>query len=56
MRSVLLALTLSLTALPAFAGGVVLDFPNLTWPQDDQTSSSTKGCATAPQPSTAVCK
>ncbi|TGD44655.1 hypothetical protein EEB11_03510 [Pseudotabrizicola sediminis] len=49
MRSVLLALAVSLTAAPAFAIGVVIDLPNLTWPQDDQATSSTKGCETATQ-------
>ncbi|MDO9638151.1 MAG: hypothetical protein Q7J44_06390 [Pseudotabrizicola sp.] len=54
MRSVLLALTLSLTALPAFAIGVVVDLPTLTWPQD-QATSSTKGCETATH-TAPVCK
>lgn len=54
MRSAFLALALSLTAVPAFAFGVVIDLPNLTWPQDDQTTSSTKGCEAATSP--AVCK
>lgn len=54
MRSVLFALALSLTAAPVFALGVVIDLPNLTWPQDDQATSSTKGCEAATPP--AVCK
>ena len=56
MRSVLFALALSLTAVPAFALGVVVDLPNLTWPQDDQTTTSTKGCETATLTAPAVCK
>ena len=56
MRSVLFALALSLSAVPAFAFGVVVDLPTLSWPQDDQTSSSTKGCEAAPSTTTAVCK
>jgi len=56
MRRILLALTISVIAVPALAGGVVLDFPNLTWPQDDQATSSTKGCETAPQTPSVGCK
>ncbi|WP_158569199.1 hypothetical protein [Pseudotabrizicola alkalilacus] len=56
MRSALFALALSLSAVPAFAFGVVMDLPTLTWPQDDQTSSSTKGCEIAPSTQPAVCQ
>ncbi|MFN4155957.1 MAG: hypothetical protein ACK4HF_14995 [Paracoccaceae bacterium] len=56
MRSMFLALALSLSAIPAFAVGVVIDLPNLTWPQGDQTTGSSKGCETAPQTTGAVCK
>lgn len=56
MRRVILALTLSLTAMPALAGVGMIDLPHLIWPQDDQTTTSTKGCEAAPQASTAVCK
>lgn len=56
MRRVVLALALSLTALPALAGGLSMDLPRLTWPQDGQTTTSTKGCEATPQPATAACK
>ncbi|MDO8883794.1 MAG: hypothetical protein U0934_21685 [Pseudotabrizicola sp.] len=56
MRPVLFALTVVLTAAPAFAFGTVVDLPNLTWPQDAQTSTSTKGCETISQPATDECK
>ena len=56
MRNLTLALLLSFTAVPAFAGGVVLEFPRLTYPDDSQTTTSTKGCDTATQPAVAVCK
>lgn len=56
MRSALFALALSLIAVPAFAVSVVVDLPNLTWPQDDQSTASTNGCETALPGSPAVCK
>ncbi|WP_168219718.1 hypothetical protein [Pseudotabrizicola formosa] len=55
MRSVLFALAVSLTAAPAFAFGVAIDLPNLTWPQEDQSTQSTKGCETA-TPAEPACK
>ena len=56
MRRVILALALTLTAVPAIAGGVSVDLPRLSWPQDNQTTTSTKGCDAATQPGSAVCK
>lgn len=56
MRSALFALALSLSAAPAFAFGVVVDLSTLTWPQDDQATSSTKGCETAPATQAPVCQ
>ena len=56
MRNILFALALTLTAAPALAGGVVLDLPRLTWPQDGQTTASTKGCEPAPQTPATVCR
>ena len=61
MRTFALALTLLLSALPAVAGGFSVDLPALTWPADDSTTLSTKGCdnatnAPAPQTKTAACE
>lgn len=56
MRRVLFALALSLSTAPAFAGGINMDFPHLTFPNDSQTTTSTKGCDTAPTASVTVCK
>ncbi|MCU0900125.1 MAG: hypothetical protein MUC82_06475 [Cypionkella sp.] len=56
MRTVLLALTLALSTVPAFAGGFGVDLPTLTWPEDGQATTSTKGCVEAPTGSTAPCK
>lgn len=49
-------LAASLTALflisaPALAGGFVLDFPHLTFP-DDQGAPTTRGCASPVSPGT----
>lgn len=56
MRSLVLVLALVLTTLPAFASGVILDFPNLTWPQGDEGSASTKGCVASPKGAVSACK
>lgn len=53
MRKTLIALTLSMLAAPAFAGGGSFDLPHLIWPTDGATvTTSTMGCATAPQTAT----
>lgn len=44
MRAATLTLALMLTAMPALAGGMGFDLPNLTWPQQDTATTSTKGC------------
>ncbi len=56
MRNLVLVLILAFPALPAFASGVILDFPNLAWPQGAQSSTSTKGCVAKPEGSVTVCK
>ncbi|MFN3723218.1 MAG: hypothetical protein ACK4VZ_09250 [Paracoccaceae bacterium] len=56
MRPVLLAASLILSSAPAYAFGVIVDLPNLTWPQAEQATSSTKGCTTPVSPATQVCK
>lgn len=56
MRVLAIALTLALSAGSAIAAGFSVDLPHLSWPQDDQTTSSTKGCTAAPKPAIAVCK
>lgn len=55
MRSFVLALSLTFAAFPAVAGMVTFDLPNLTWPDEDQTTTSTKGCETAPRGDSAAC-
>lgn len=56
MRAFAIALSLTLTAMPVMAGGYSVDLPRLSWPQDDQTTTSTKGCDAVQHPATTVCK
>jgi hypothetical protein len=42
---------LTLLAGPALAGGVVMDFPHLTWPDD---SATTRACGTHSTPTPAA--
>lgn len=50
MKPAVLTLVLSALAAPAMAGGVILDFPTLTWPEP-QPTVSTSNC----QPQQAAC-
>ncbi|WP_435257394.1 hypothetical protein ACSBLW_14925 [Thioclava sp. FR2] len=49
MRKIVLALTLSLAAAPAFAGFGSIDLPRLDWPTDETVTGSTKGCELDPK-------
>jgi hypothetical protein len=58
MRTLALTLALSLVALPALAGGINMDLPNLTWPSTGTLTISTSNCSLiidAPAPQTATC-
>lgn len=49
MRKIVLALTLSLAAAPAFAGFGSIDLPRLDWPTTETVTGSTKGCVLDPK-------
>ncbi|MEZ5779133.1 MAG: hypothetical protein R3E44_12310 [Paracoccaceae bacterium] len=48
IRTSLTALALGLVAAPAFAGGIVMDFPRLIYPAPD--SQTTRDCAAVTAP------
>jgi hypothetical protein len=56
MRALLITLALASVAMPAVAGGISFDLPTLTWPQDDVTNGSTKGCAPVQGSARPACK
>lgn len=56
MPRLVLSVMLAMTALPAFAGGITMDMPNLTWPEDSQVTGSTKGCGPATAGVATPCK
>lgn len=56
MRSLVLAFALSLAAAPVLAGMVTFDLPHLTFPTDDQTTTSTKTCVPGNGVATTLCQ
>ncbi|MCB2109380.1 MAG: hypothetical protein H6895_04360 [Defluviimonas sp.] len=46
LKSTLVAAVISLGTAPAMAGGIVFDFPTLTWPKP--APEVTRGCIAAP--------
>ena len=52
MRSVALGFALMMTALPAAAGGLSIELPNLTWPEAPTATLSTQNCTTAVETTT----